>query len=62
MQPIITIDLFRGFNGTGERHRFWACVCSKLSLPTKLADFAISEFDFEAFTDTSGRFHDIYTD
>ena len=62
VQPIITIDLFRGFNGTGERHRFWAAVCSKLSLPTKLADFAISEFDFECFTDSAGRFHDIYTD
>jgi hypothetical protein len=62
VQPIITIDLFRGYNGTGERHRFWAAVCSKLSMPTKMADFGISEFDFECFCDSSGRFHNIYTD
>lgn len=62
VQPIITIDLYRGYNNTGERHRFWACVCSKLSMPTKMADFAISELDFEAFLDSQNRFHTIYTD
>jgi hypothetical protein len=62
VQPIITIDLYRGYNGTGERHRLWACVCSKLSVPTKMADFGISELDFEAFLDASGRFHTVYTD
>lgn len=62
VQPIITLDLYRGFNNTGERHRYWAAVCSKLSAPTKLADFAINEMDFEMFTDSSGRFHNIYTD
>lgn len=62
VQPIITVDLYRGYNGTGERHRFWAAVCSKLTAPTKMADFAIAEMDFEAFVDSQGRFHDIYTD
>lgn len=62
VQPVITLDLYRGFNNTGERHRYWAAVCSKLSAPTKLADFAIHEMDFEMFTDSSGRFHNIYTD
>lgn len=62
VQPIITVDLYRGYNGTGERHRLWACVCSKLSIPTKMADFGISELDFEAFLDSSGRFHTVYTD
>lgn len=62
VQPIITLDLYRGFNNTGERHRYWAAVCSKLSAPTKLADFAIHELDFECFTDSQGRFHNIYTD
>lgn len=62
VQPIVTIDLYRGFNGTGVRERYWACVCSKLSTPSKMADFGINEFDFEAFTDGSGRFHTIYTD
>lgn len=62
VQPVITLDLYRGFNNTGERHRYWAAVCSKLSAPTKLADFAINEMDFEMFTDSQGRFHNIYTD
>ncbi len=62
VQPIITVDLYRGANGTGERHRFWATTCSKLSIPTKMADFGISELDFEAYVDSQGRFHTIYTD
>jgi len=62
VQPTIIVDLYRGYNGTGERHRFWAAVCSKLSLPTKMADFAISELDFECFVDSQNRFHTIYTD
>jgi hypothetical protein len=62
VQPIITVDLYRGYNGTGERHRFWATTCSKLSIPTKMADFGISEMDFEAYVDSQGRFHTIYTD
>ena len=62
VQPIITLDLYRGFNNTGERHRYWAAVSSKLSAPTKLADFGINEMDFEMFTDSQGRFHNIYTD
>ena len=32
-----------------------ACVASKLSIPTKLEDFTISEFDFSAFADASGN-------
>lgn len=62
VQPIITLDLYRGYNGTGERHRFWAAVCSKLTIPTKMADFGISELDFECFLDSQGRFHNVYTD
>lgn len=62
VQPIITVDLYRGYNGTGERHRFWAAVCSKLSIPTKMADFGISELDFDCFVDSQNRFHTIYTD
>lgn len=63
VQPIITIDLYRGFNNTGIRERYWNCVCSKLSTPTKLADFGINEFDFEASADpVTGNYHTIYTD
>lgn len=62
VQPIITVDLYRGYNGTGERHRLWACIVNKLSAPTKMADWGISELDFEAQLDTSGRYHTIYTD
>lgn len=63
VQPIITLDLYRGFNGTGERHRYWAAICSKLSAPTKLADFGINELDFECFVNPSnGLFHTVYAD
>lgn len=62
VQPIVTVDLYRGYNAKGERHRFWATTCSKLSIPTKMADWGISELDFECFCDSQGRFHNIYTD
>lgn len=62
VQPNIIVDLYRGWNGTGERHRFWAAVTSKLSVPTKMADFGIAEMDFDCFVDSQGRFHTIYTD
>lgn len=62
VQPLIILDIYRGYNNTGERHRFWSCVCGKLSTPTKLADFAISEMDFEAFANAAGQYRAIYTD
>lgn len=62
VQPTLVVDLYRGYNGVGERHRFWSCITGKLSVPTKMADWGIAELDFDAFCDSQGRFHTIYTD
>ena len=34
--------------------RLNACTATKLSMPTKIDDWTISEFDFTAFADASG--------
>lgn len=62
VQPVFSMIVSRGYNNTGERYKLWSCISSKLSLPTKLADFAVSEFDFEGFADASNRTISIYTD
>lgn len=62
VQPAFSMILSRGYNNTGERYKLWSCISSKLSLPTKMADFAISEFDFEGFADASNRTISLYTD
>lgn len=35
--------------------RLFACVASKLTLPTKLEDFVIEEFDFEAYANSANQ-------
>lgn len=62
VQPTFTMIVSRGYNNTGERYKLWSCISSKLSLPTKMADFAISEFDFEGFADAAGNTMTLYTD
>lgn len=39
-----------------------ACTASKLSMPTRVDDWQIQEFDFEAFADVSGAIGSISTD
>lgn len=39
-----------------------ACTASKLSMPTRVDDWQIQEFDFEAFADASGAIGSISTD
>lgn len=62
VQPTFSIIVSRGYNGSGERYKLWKCISSKLSLPTKMADFAISELDFDAFADASNNTITAYTD
>lgn len=38
-----------------------ACVCSKLTLPSRMGDYEISQLDFEAFADSSGNIGTINT-
>jgi hypothetical protein len=43
------------YNGKTMYLRLLACVSSKLTLATKIEDFLVPEFDFEAFADASGN-------
>ena len=62
VQPTFSLIVSRGYNQTGDRFKLHKCISSKLTLPTKMADFAISELDFEAFADASGNTITAYTD
>lgn len=62
VQPVFSVILQRSYNGTGERFLLSNCIAGKLSLPTQMAKFAISEVDFEAFSPNGGSPLTIYTD
>lgn len=62
VQPVFEVILSRGYNGVGERFKLWSCIAGKLSLPTKMADWGISEFDFDCFANAAGNTISIYTD
>lgn len=52
--PTFKATFYTGYNGIGTALRLNACTASKLSLPTKLDNWTISELDFSAFADASG--------
>lgn len=53
--PTFLIVLAGVFKSKAMRLKLNACVSSKLTLPTKLADYTINEFDFMAYADASGN-------
>jgi hypothetical protein len=55
VQPTFTMVVSRQYNGQQESFKLWSCIASKLSLPTKMADWGITELDFTAFADSAGR-------
>jgi hypothetical protein len=55
VQPTFTMIVSRQYNGQQESFKLWSCIASKLSLPTKMADWGITELDFTAFADSAGR-------
>lgn len=55
VQPTFTMIVSRQYNGQQEAFKLWSCISSKLSLPTKMADWGITEIDFTAFADSAGR-------
>lgn len=55
VQPTFSLIVQRGYNGQQEAFKLWSCISSKLTLPTKMADWGISEIDFTAFADAAGR-------
>ena len=54
MTPTFKATFYTAYNGTGTALRLNACTANKLSLPTKLDTWTISELDFMAFADASG--------
>lgn len=52
--PTFKATFYSAYNGSGIALRLNACTANKLSLPTKLDTWTISELDFTAFADASG--------
>jgi hypothetical protein len=53
--PTFKATFYTSYNGAGTALRLNACTASKLSLPTKLDNWTITELDFTAFADSSGN-------
>jgi hypothetical protein len=52
--PTFKATFYTAYNGSGTALRLNACTANKLSLPTKLDTWTISELDFTAFADAAG--------
>jgi hypothetical protein len=52
--PTFKATFYTTYAGAGTALRLNACTANKLSMPTKIDDWTISEFDFMAFADASG--------
>ena len=53
--PTFVCDLYMPFQGKSLILTFNSCLATKLSFATKLDDFMIPEFDFDAFADSNGN-------
>ena len=62
VQPVFKCIIQRSYNNVGERYMLQNCIASKLSLPTSMAKFAISELDFDVFAGAGGNPITLYTD
>jgi hypothetical protein len=52
--PTFKATFYSNYSGNGTALRLNACTANKLSLPTRVDDWTINEFDFSAFADASG--------
>jgi len=52
--PLFSLALYQGFGGDQLNLHLNQATSSKLAFATKLEDFQLPEFDFEAFADASG--------
>ena len=55
VSPQFLIVLTETFNSNKLNLQLNACMANKLTLATKLEDFTIPEFDFQAFADASNN-------
>lgn len=62
VQPEFSCLVSTGYNGSGIRYMLNHCIASKLSVPSQLGKFAISEFDFDVFGGSNNTPMTIYTD
>ena len=62
VQPEFSALISTGYNGTGVRYMLNHCIASKLTVPSQLGKFAISEFDFDVFGGSNNTPMTIYTD
>lgn len=62
VQPVFGLLLQRSYNGEGERIFLPNCIAGKLTLPTSMGKFAISELDLSAFAPNGTSPFTIYTD
>ncbi len=53
--PTFQADLYNSYNGKSLTFTLYSCVATKLSIATKLDDFIVPEFDFEAFANSAGQ-------
>lgn len=53
--PTFRADFLMPYNGKNLTLSFGSCISSKLSFPSKLDDFMISDFEFSAFADSNGN-------
>ena len=51
--PTFSIDLYAPFNGKHMIITLHSCIASKMAMATKLDDFVVPEFDFEAFSNSA---------
>ena len=65
-QPLGTTPKFMAvfeqiFNGNSIVLKLFSCVSSKLSMPTKIDDYILMEFDFSALPNSSGSAFELST-
>ncbi|MDQ1326677.1 MAG: hypothetical protein QG564_1802 [Campylobacterota bacterium] len=53
--PTFSVDLYLPYNGKSMIFTLHKCISGKLSFGTKLDDFTMPEFEFQAFSDDIGR-------
>jgi hypothetical protein len=53
--PVFRVTLAEQFQGKELTLQLNACIASKLSLPSKLDDWLMSDFEFQAQSDAAGN-------
>lgn len=53
--PVVSLDIVVPFQGKQATFRFGKAIAGKLSMATKLDDYAIPEMDFDCFVDDNGQ-------